>query len=30
VCNRYVERLDRLGVRGDRFGASTGRLPNLA
>ena len=30
VCNLYLSMLDRLGVKEERFGDSTGRLPDLA
>ena len=29
LCNLYVSMLDRMGVKADRFGDSTGPLPNL-
>jgi hypothetical protein len=29
MCNLFLEMLDRVGVRQDRFGDSTGRLPDL-
>jgi hypothetical protein len=29
LCNLYLEMLDRMGCRMDRFGDSTGRLPSL-
>ena len=30
MCNLYLSMLDRLGVKAERFGDSTGRLPDLA